>query len=126
MFAFPMRVLATCLQDVVHQGIQSAYKTAVSFYKDMSSVRRTRFKRQTIQRYEETHNQQSPYEKSEVIVNELFEGKMQDVVLLRVTADGEQEFDVEDREGARLDELHDDGSAVVRADQQTLKFGALA
>ena len=58
----------------------------MNFFKEVSATGRARYRQQTIARYKATHNQRSPYDNNEVIVNKVFEGKQQDIVIMRVTA----------------------------------------
>ena len=66
-----------------------------------------------MKRYAETHDGRFPEEDGVEMVERRIDGKLQKVVLVKVSPEGEWDFDVVDRQRARLTEYHDDGTTTA-------------
>jgi hypothetical protein len=106
---------------VFQQALDAARKKALDLVKTAGNVTRTRYKLMTSERYKTKYGK-TPKEAGLSTFEKKIDGIMLEVVAVRVTPEGEWEFDVEEAARTELKESIDDGSNVLRLGQQDDKF----
>ena len=102
-------------QLTIEQALDDARSRVLDRVQKAGTVATVRYKLQTIARYKELHNNRHPKEDGLTPFTKTLEGADVEVVSVRVTAQGEWDYDHKQSDMSELRDKLDDGSNIVRA-----------
>ena len=103
------------------KALQEARKRCLELHKSQDSVIMSKYKVQTVERYKETHNGRTPAEDGLETTMQFHQGKMHEVTLHALEAEGEWELQLQDRNSLVDKTTIDNGESILRSNQIDVK-----
>ena len=87
-------------KELICKRLDDVIKKTLELVNSTGNVIRAKYKAMTRQRFKDLHNDQEPEALGVQVVHKKVEGELTEIAIVRVSPDGEWEYDLEDHEKA--------------------------